>query len=177
MGSTSLWHKWHYSNYGIYGPLLLLQFTTTLPHFSEFANAPYYGPQSPTPDVSVPDYTFRTSTPTTAVGEEVQPVLADEGLEIVQIEDLEPSAPGTPRPYVHPRGEWMTNLGDDRPIHDVMMRTEKDGEELELPLFFRYNFNTDNSKLLITFGCNCRISSRPLRARPQPYPIQPFTRQ
>jgi hypothetical protein len=138
---------------------------------------PYYGPRSPTPDALIPDYASRTSTPTTAVGDEVQSVLADEGLEIVRIEDLEPLAPGTPRPYVHPGGEWMTNLGDDGPIHDVMMRTEEGGEELELPPFFRYNFNTDDPELLTTFGRNCRVSTRPLRARPRPYPIQPFTRR
>jgi hypothetical protein len=72
----------------------------------------------------------------------------------------------------------MTNINEDEVIHDVMMRPEGgEEEELERPPYFRYDFDTDSPKLLTTFGRNCRVSSCPLHAQSQPYPLQPFTKR
>jgi hypothetical protein len=88
-------------------------------------------------------------------------------------------SPNSPKPYVHPGGDWVVNCTDDgRVAHDVTIQVVGGGgEETVTAPFIQYDFDTDNPELLTTLGRNCKVDSRFLHARPQPYNSAPFTRQ
>ena len=72
----------------------------------------------------------------------------------------------------------MVNMQDSQIVHDATIPVDGGGgEEIATAPFFQYNFQTDSPELLLTVGRNCNIHSRPLQARPQPYPLPRSTRR
>ena len=69
----------------------------------------------------------------------------------------------------------MINVDDTGVLHEVTVPVGREG--VEIAPFIWYNFYTDSPELLATRGRGHPVHSCPLEARPQPYPLPPFTRR
>jgi hypothetical protein len=82
---------------------------------------------------------------------------------------------GGPQPGEYPGEGWIENYLNNRVGHRIFVPVGEEG--VEIAPFIQYDFNTDSPELLTTRGRNFRVHSRPLHARPGPYPLPAPTRR
>jgi len=91
-------------------------------------------------------------------------------------EEREEAHTTTPQPGVYPGPGWVRNINhsSNTPVYPEYIL---DNNMELLAAYYQYDLDTTEPELLLTRGRNCRVHSRPLHARANPYPRPMLTRK